>query len=135
MPLESQLRRASASHVSCASVQIKCYIKEEAFPPVATLSVRHHFSDMSQFSVHELSSRSVTFSLICEVVYFGSAIYSLASFWAASSLSRLPLRGTSLSWWLHYYEGGVTKAYVVLHAFDYCDNGYCCDCYLLAAFL
>ena len=47
MPLESQPRRASASHVSCASVQIKCYIKEKASPPVATLSVRHHLSDMS----------------------------------------------------------------------------------------
>ena len=62
MPLDTQPRRVPVSHVSSASVQIKCCIKEEAFPHV-------------------------------------------------------------------------TKVYVGPHVFDYGDNGYWCDCIVLAAFL
>ena len=40
MPLECQPRRASASHGSCASAQLNCYIKEEAFLLLTKLSVQ-----------------------------------------------------------------------------------------------
>ena len=45
MPLDSQPRRVSASHVSSACVQIKCYIKEEAFPLVTKAYVGPHVFD------------------------------------------------------------------------------------------